>query len=530
MKLIFKNFNNHIKKTVAKLNDKTNSFYKKIKVVKYFNNFIQKILNQINNQLKKISKIKYKKDSQVSNFNKFIITLISILFFYLFYLLVPTFYDKAWIQNTLEKKMLDEFNINYSTSSDITYNILPAPHFLIKNSKIFIGDNENQKVFSEIKNFKIFIFQNNFFNKTKVDIKKILIDKANFSLQSKDLNFLSEAANYKFSKKKIKIKRSTIFFRDNNKETIAIIKVPKAILFYDDLNLINLFNLDGKVFNIPFSLSLENNIEYFKKKKININSKKLKLKITDETLKKIEDTMYGLNTFSIMNSKLETSYNIKNKIVSFMLNNSKLKNSNINYNGKISINPFDLSLNIDLKKYKLSKLFNADSLIIEFLKTKLLFNDNISAMISVNIDSNKNNEVFKSSIIKFNIGNGKINFDNTKLFNKRIGILELTDSNLFYKDDMLIFNANALIDIQNNVNLFSLFQTPKNFRKSIKTFLINFDYDLLASQVIINDFKIDGKESNNEMLSIITKFNNSVDYNLNKSKRVFNRLLSAYDG
>ena len=36
MKLIFKNFNNYIKKTVAKLNDKTNSFYKKIKVVKYF--------------------------------------------------------------------------------------------------------------------------------------------------------------------------------------------------------------------------------------------------------------------------------------------------------------------------------------------------------------------------------------------------------------------------------------------------------------------------------------------------------------
>jgi len=32
------------------------------------------------------------------------------------------------------------------------------------------------------------------------------------------------------------------------------------------------------------------------------------------------------------------------------------------------------------------------------------------------------------------------------------------------------------------------------------------------------------------MLNVISEFNNSNDYNLNKSRRIFNKLFSAYSG
>ena len=36
---------------------------------------------------------------------------------------------------------------------------------------------------------------------------------------------------------------------------------------------------------------------------------------------------------------------------------------------ELSINPFDLNLNIKLYDYKISKLFNANSILVEFIKS-----------------------------------------------------------------------------------------------------------------------------------------------------------------
>ena len=100
MKQIIKKFNNILKKTIFKVENKTN------------NNF------------------------NISNFSKYLITFIASLFFYLFYLLIPLLYDKTWVQTNIETKLLNEFKVNLSTPADIMYRILPAPHFLVKNSKI----------------------------------------------------------------------------------------------------------------------------------------------------------------------------------------------------------------------------------------------------------------------------------------------------------------------------------------------------------------------------------------------------------
>ena len=518
-----------IENTLFKLNYKINSFisyYLKKKFTKLLNTFILKLSATII----EIKTTFFGKDSKVSNLNKFIITLISLLFIYLFYLSIPTLYDKAWVQQKIESELLDEFKIDFSTSSNISYYILPVPHFLIKDTKIIRNDLPKKRQLSEIKKLKVFISQKNFFIKEKINITKILIEDANFSLKKDDIVFLNKASNKKFSTKKIKIINSNIFFKNNLGETITLIKVPLASVFFDDIKKLNKFDLFGEIFKIPFVFDLSKKFSSSKNKIVNIDAKKLKLNILNESSNKSDNDVDGLNIITVLNSKIHTNYNIKKDLIVFELDASRKKNSNIDYQGKLSLKPFDLKLNIILKKYDLSKLLDVNSVIGELVKTQLLFNENISAAISVNINSNKNDEIFKSSVINFNIINGKINFDKTKLINKKIGFLEVDNSSLFFENDKLILNTNILVDIHDSDNLFSLFQTPRKARKAVNKIFINLDYDLLMDQVDINNITIDSIESNNKMLNVISEFNNSNDYNLNKSRRIFNKLFSAYSG
>ena len=212
MKQIIKNFNILIKKTIFKRENKTNNKF------------------------------------QVSTFNKYLIAVISILFIYIFYLLLPLLYDKNWLQNKITEALKDEFNISLINTSDISYRILPRPHFSIINSTI------SSAKFGII---NIYINQNNFFNKNNLAIDEVIIHEANFSLLKSDLKRLSANTKNKFSTKKIKINNSNIFFKDNLSEIIAIIKISNASLFFDEKKLLNLTDLKGQVFNIPFSLNYQ---------------------------------------------------------------------------------------------------------------------------------------------------------------------------------------------------------------------------------------------------------------------------------
>ena len=493
MKQIIKNFNNLIKKTIFKVQNKTN------------NNF------------------------NISSLNKYLIIFIVSIFFYLFYLLIPLLYDKTWVQANIETDLLNEFKINLSTSLDISYRILPAPHFLIKDTKILVTENEKIKSIANIKDLKIFISKKNFFNKEKMNISKISINSANFSLSRNNLKLLNDFTDKKFSHKKIEINNSNIFFKDNLEEIISIIKISKITLFFDNKKLSNFINLKGEIFNIPFIFEFNNRNDHIKYKNINLSSKLLKLNIFNEltTEKKLTS---GVNDISFLKSSINTKYSIKEKIISFESDNSRLDKSQINYNGKLSINPFDLNFNIHLNDYKISKIFNINPIIIELIKSRLLFNENISVETSMIINSNVKNEIFQNAKINFNIINGKIHFDKTKFVNDDIGSLQLSNSQLFYKNDDIILNSDMLINIKNSEKLFSLLNTNKSSRKIFKNIVINLNYNFSNNKIKFNNLKIDNIDANSQFSKIINDFNNNDLNNFNKSRRLFNELLRIYAG
>ncbi len=493
MKKIVKNFNNLIKKTIFKVQNKTN------------NKFI------------------------ISNFNKYLISFIALLFFYLFYLLIPLSYDKGWVQISIDKKFLNEFKINLSTSADISYRILPAPHFLIKNSKILLDGTKNRKSIADVKILKVFLNQKNFFNKEKMSFKKAIIKDANFSLLVSDIKILNDLSNNEFSSKKVILNKSNVFLKNNLGEIITIIKINKAKLFLDDEKMINLFNLKGEAFAVPFIFDFQNRSDYIKNKKINFEAKSLKLNIFNESINN-NNSSIGNNVISFLNSKIKTKYNMKEQSITFMSNDSIIKNSKIIYNGNLSINPFDLNLNINLGNYRISKLFSSNSILIEFFKSELLFNENISLKTSIIASSDVKDEFFNNAKINFNIINGKININNTKFVNNKIGLMKLDNSNLFLEDNQLILNTNILINIKDRKRLFFFLNTDKQSRKAIKNILINLDYNFLSNQIKFNNIEIDNKKVNDEFLRVIEGLNDLDSNNLNKSRRIINKLFNVYDG
>ena len=506
MKQFVKKFNNLVKKTIFNVQNKTNDKLQ-----------LSKVKDKINTNL------------LISKFNKYLITVISLLFFYLFYLSIPILYDKNWVQKNIENQLFNNFKIDFSLSSDISYRILPSPHYLVKDSKILKEDDETKSL-AKIKTLKIFVSQKKFFDKKKIILRYIKINNADFTLSANDLKLFKNAANDKFSNKKIEINKSNIFFKNNLDDTISIVKIFKAFLFMDEEKLLNLFNLEGEAFNIPFNFDYNKKLDTPKSEEIIVTAKALKLGIFNTHNLNNKNENNGKNIISFLNSKFITNYKIENDVMKFNSTESKVKNSKLSYSGELSSNPFDLNINIDLDSLDLNKFFNPNSILHELIKTELLFNKNISMSIVATVNSILKNKIFQNTKIYFNIIDGKININKTKLINKKIGTLEIENSNLSLANDRLNLNTTIKVNIKDSDKLFSLLQTNKRFRKPITNILINLDYDFLHKEINFNNVKVDNKEIDDELLRFLDGFNDSDLNNWNKSKRLLNAFLEIYEG
>ena len=229
-----------------------------------------------------MKKIKFK----ISSFNKHLIFSISFLFLYLFYLSIPSLYDKGKLQKDLTEKILNEFKINISISSDINYSILPSPNIVIKNVKIFNDDIESPKELSQIKKLKIFISQKSILNQKNLRINEILIEDANFSVQFVDFKFFKSYFEKKLSKKKVKIKNSKVFFKDKKNETISLFSISNLDIFYDAKKSNNNVNAYGTAFKIPFKLKWNRDFKNISSSITLLKLKKLRLEMKNISKKK----------------------------------------------------------------------------------------------------------------------------------------------------------------------------------------------------------------------------------------------------
>ena len=520
--------------------------FKKFNKIKFKIKIPNKLINlndYFTAQFKRLKKFKFKK---ISNLSLSIILFISLLFLYLFYLSIPSLYDKGSLQKDLSSKLINEFNINFSISSEINYSILPSPHILIKNAKILNDDLNNPKEIVEIKELKIFISQKNFFRQNDITIKSILINKANFFIKNADFDFLNNYINKKFSKKNIKIKNSNIFYKNKNDETISIFSISNLNLFFDNKKFINQLNSQGKIFQTPFEIKWNKNFKNKIQNTTLFELKKLNFKIQNES--SFEDGKYIAKNQSIIGGvKLVFDYQIQDNLITLVSSNSELikedikyedikHNENIKYNGAIKFDPFDLELNIDLEQINLDKLFLNSYIFQELLKTNLLFNKNLNGNIILNANKVIRNKLFDSLKILLNFKNGEINFDDTYLLSNKIGSLNLYNSSIEVINNEFILKVSYDFNIQNQKEFFKFFQIAKSNRRFIKNIYFDLEYNMFKDELKIMSFKLNDLNNiqSNSITDILYDYNSKEEKDKFQNwiglKRFVNKLFINYTG
>lgn len=504
------------------------------RIIFYYKKNLKLLISMINSvkvDILNIFKKSYKKKNllEISNFNKSLITIIFSIFLYLFYITIPSLYDKTWVQNDIEKKLVKEFKLNFNLSSEITYALLPSPHYNIKNATILDYDKKNPKKISEIKSLKVFISQKNFFKKNLV-IRYVTIDEANFLFKVNNFKFIKKFINQKFSHKRIEIKKSNIFLENIDQDILLINKISELDILFNDVDNLNEINLSGEVFNIPFLLNLNNDLTN-STLSYKITSDKLKL-VFQDSFKKYNDYLEGSSKLNILNSKIIQKYKIKENIITFKSNNSRLINNKIKFDGKIDIKPFNFFLDTKIEKITLNKFFNNQSILVELIKQDFFFNNNLNAKMKLEASIVKDHNYFKDLQIFLTIGQGDISLDNSSMKIKKIGLLKLNNSQIFILDNVLLLSGEFLVEVDNNVNFYKFFQTPKNYKKEIENIKINFDYNILLDELTINNFLINDFKTGDALQDVINSFNSRKNNfsNIVEFKNFFNKLMLNYDG
>lgn len=488
-----------------------NTKQKIYKFVKYSNSLI----NSLNLKLKKKLYIFYtiKKDFKISNFNMSVIFLITTLFLYLFYLSFPTLYNKDILQKDLGTKLFEKFNLDLSLTPSTTYLILPSPHFEIKDVKLFKSDANSSIEIAQIKKIKIFISSKNLFNQKKLKINKLTLIGANFQIKKEDKNFFFKYLDNISKDKKIIINKSKVFFKDNQEETISFFSINNFNLLTDIDKKFNKINIEGKIFNIPYLLKLKKEFEPDEVSNTSIKLKKLGININNtSTIKK--EVYFAQNNLLFNQSKFITDYSISKDSIKFESKNSFLANKKISYKGQINLNPFYLNALINVDQYNGEKFINNS--LIEILKSNLLYNKNFNGEITILTKEIFNNKALDESKILINFKNGKILLDNSKFFNKKIGLFKLKKGEIYLLNNELIFNGSFNLDINDQKNFYRVFQVPKSQRKKLESINFYIEKNFFQNSLKISEIRFNGEKFKSQLPieQIIDNFQDNDKFNL----------------
>ena len=408
-----------------------------------------------------------------------------IFFIYLLYLSIPSLYDTGRVQKDIVKKLNKDFSLNFSLSTDISYRILPQPHFIIKDCELIQLESNLSNRIAEIQNFKIFIKQNNFFNK-EINIKNLQINNANFFLNAKNYKYIKKLLEEKFSTKKIKINKSKIFLKDENDEVVFIYTIKNMDLIFNENEIENNLVMNGQLFNIDNKFNWSKNFNT-KNKNTKISAKKISFNFENKSIFKNEKYNYK-NILEIQSNKFKTDYQINKKNISFSSDKSLIKNTIINYKGNLELDPFNFQLNINSKKLDLNYFFKNLKLLNEILVNKLIFKKNLYGVINIDSKNLPKAKIFDKAKIKINFQGGDVNLNKTLFTSEKMGTLELSEGQFVVDNNTLLYEGSSVLKINNIKYFYKLLLTPKKERLEIGS--IKFRFQINPQNGIIKIKKI----------------------------------------
>ena len=405
-----------------------------------------------------------------------IFTITSLFFLYLLYLSIPSLYDTGRVQKDLYDKLLEEFGLNLSLSSNIAYRILPEPHFHVKDSKVFENKTEVADEIGQIKDIKVFISQKNLFDRENINIKKIVVSEGNFFFNRLNSDFIYNLFNNGFSKKKFFVKKSKLFFNDKNNSIIFIYSIDNLNFFKNEKNNNQSFKTNGNIFNIPITFHWIKNLDT-KDVISNFNAKKIDIDFINKSTFFNGNYKYE-NILNILSNSFKTNYKILKNQIKLRSNKSLIKNTPISYFGNIELSPFSFKIFVDVNEIDLKYFFNNLFFLDKLISSNILLNDNINGLIKIKSKNLHKNKFFKNIDININFEEGDLNFDSSFLESNKFAKITLNNTQFDYSKDVSYLTGEIKLDIFDHNQLYKLFYIPKKKRFKRKFDKINFNFTL----------------------------------------------------
>ena len=495
--------------------NKTNSFHKYLKNISYS---INKLLENYLNKLKSENLI------NLARSNKTILTFVALLLLFITYLSIPSFFKQNEISNKIKYELLDRLNLDLKFSNKLKYNFFPSPHFTTNDSSIFYNNYE----ISKAKKIKIYISLENLFSLENIVIDNVIIENANFNLNSKNHFFILDLLNNNYSNINFKIIKSNIFFKNIDNEVLFINKILEMKYYHDPKESKNFLYSKNEIFNFPYEIKI--NKDKIEKKYISqINLNFIKLKIENE-YNYLESPKIGNANLISNNFKNKLEYKISEEFFEFSFFDN-ISNPSFFYQGYVNRNPFYSNFKGNTEKLNLVHLYDPNAIIAQFLKTELFNSKNIDFELNIDAKSLYKNPNFVNINFNSKIKEGLIDLDNTSFEWKNYVAFKIVDSLIFLKDGELVLDGKLNINVKNYDKIYKYLLTPKKYRKKIKNINFTFSYNFDQKTSIINDIKIDNKTDlnlNNKINKIVLKEN--ILKNKIYLKKILNEVLMTYAG
>ena len=461
------------------------SFLKKNKTLKNANNFLESLKNHFKIQNFKKQILDTYKDFYIKKFkiNYLIFFLSLICFYYLIYLSFPGILHNKSDQNYFSEELKKQYDLEFSLTPEITYSILPKPHFQINDVILFNNNNNFQKEVAQIKKLKIYLHQKNFFKKRKLDIKNIELFETNFFINKMDLDFVKNYLHNGFINNPLIIKRGNLFYQDMDKKTISFLNLKKINMEFNDKIDNDVVTANGEIFNIPFNITWKQNLE--KQVRIsNLKFKKINLNILNSTKLINKNNRSKLQVY-LNRSRYVIDYDLDDNQINFESNNSFIGNDKFIFSGKIYLDPFNFNVSSSLDSLKIKKLLLNSLLLKEILTKDFFLNENFNGNVNLIIKNLENNPLFNNLNINLNFKGQTLEFNNSVFLNEKIANLVIRSGILFEEKNNLLFRGNVDFIINDINKLYNKFVVPKKNRKDLQK--INFE---VLINLTNNEFKI----------------------------------------
>jgi hypothetical protein len=494
--------------------NKDKLFTKKIK--KQFlsiNHSIESFFNQIKPFINRIKKSKF--DPNNKNFLFFGIIVIVVFTFFS----IPSFYDKNIIQSKIKDQILNKYDVEVRFNDKVSFSFFPKPHFISKDFSILKDDQEIAKV----NKLKIYISNEKYFSFNEIKIRDLILDNADFDLNKKNFDFFKKFLVTDPNKENVVIKNSQVFFKDLADDTLFILKIKEGKIFYDYNNLENILISKNEIFNLPFSLEVKN--QFFEKKLItNFSFGKIKLNIENQINYK-DKNKNGVTSIGVINKNTKFNYKFDEKSLVY-----KSEVSNF-YKGKVEFKPFYLLGSFNYENLDIKNLMNNKFIIMEFLKSEILNNQNLNIDLNLIVKNLLNTDRLNNLDLKIGIVEGYLNLSNTSLRWREDLTIKLNESYLDISENEVNLIGKLIFEFRETKNFYSFYQVKKDNRKDIKNIEIDFLYNLNNNNFNFDNPKINNK-FNMSLEKLIEKFNRKKNRFFNKItfKNFINEFFKAYAG